>query len=162
MVAGETDQPGRSHRTTEIFFNVPSALLFASTSEALVSLDGGVSLESSPSSATFGGGFGPALGAAQRFSVEAGAGFSTQQVFGYGVLDLQQGAFQGGLELVLGSSQGASESRYLGVYSAAVQNGAFGPSASLMRYISPRWRTPVPRACSSTRMSWAPICPGRR
>jgi len=97
--------------TTEIFFNVPSALLFASTSEALVSLDGGGSLESSPSSATFGGGFGPALGAAQRFSVEAGADFSTQQVFGYGVLDLQQGAFQGGLELVLGSSQGASESR---------------------------------------------------
>ncbi|MGB0267427.1 MAG: thrombospondin type 3 repeat-containing protein, partial [Pseudomonadales bacterium] len=115
--------------TTEIFFNVPSALLFASTSETLVSLDGGVSLESSPSSASFGGGFGPALGAAQRFSVEAGADFSTQQVFGYGVLDLQQGAFQGGLELVLGSSQSPGESRYLGVYSAAVQNGAFGPSA---------------------------------
>ena len=111
--------------STQLFFNVPLEYLFFQESPALVSPDNSLALTEDSVSPSFSAlfNFGPQLGAASAFEVESQGGLAAEQVFGYGVLDLQQGGFQGGLELVLRDPVDSGESRYLGLFSALVQNG---------------------------------------
>ena len=111
--------------TTKLLYNVPSTYLIPQSE--LLLLEPSVSFSATDPSltSTFGFEFGPQLGAAAAFEIESQGGLTPEQAYGYGVLNLQQGDFQGGLELVLRNSADSVESRYLGLFNAPVQNGVF-------------------------------------
>ncbi|MEY3040939.1 MAG: hypothetical protein RLZZ174_21, partial [Pseudomonadota bacterium] len=111
--------------TTSLFFNLPADRLFSSSNLVLTSpTDPLISPSSVDALITSGGSFGPSLGAASAFEVANANGLLAQQVYGFGALDIQQASFEGGLEVVLQDGNSV-ESRYLGLYSALISNGAF-------------------------------------